>query len=49
MLAVAAYLDYKVWQIDVKTAFLNRELNKEMYMIQPEGFISSDESKVCKL
>ena len=49
MLAIAVYLDYEVWQMDVKTAFLNGELNEEVYMIQPEGFTSTDESKVWKL
>ena len=49
MLAIAAYLDYEAWQMDVKIAFLNGELNEEVYMMQPEGFTSTDESKVCKL
>ena len=49
MLAIVVYLDYEVWQIDVKIAFLNGELNEEVYMMQPEGFTSTDESKVCKL
>ena len=49
ILAIAAYLDYEVQQMNVKTAFLNGELNEEVYMIQPEGFIYIDESKVCKL
>ena len=35
--------------MDIKTAFLNGELEEEMYMIQSEGFTSTDESKVCKL
>ena len=28
MLAIAAHLDYKIWQIDVKTVFLNGELDR---------------------
>ena len=49
MLALAAYFDYEIWQMDVRTSFLNRELEEEVYMIQPEGFTSIDESKVCKI
>ena len=49
MLTVAAHLDYEIWQMDIKIAFLNGELEEEVYMIQPEGFTSTDESKVCKL
>ena len=33
MLAIAVHLNYKIWQMDVKTAFLNGELEEEMYMI----------------
>ena len=36
-------------KMDMKITFLNGELNEEVYMIQPEGFISTDKSKVCKL
>lgn len=36
--------------MDVKTTFLNGDLEKEMYMEQPEGYVSPiQESKVCKL
>ena len=39
-----------IHQMDVNTAFLNSELNKEIYVEQPEGFIvKGQEHKVCKL
>ena len=34
LLAIAAYYDYEIWQMDVKTAFLNRYLEEEVYMSQ---------------
>ena len=50
LLAISAYYDYEIWQMDVKTAFLNGNIKEEIYMKQPEGFISSgSEQKVCKL
>ena len=50
LLAVAASLDYEIWQMDVKTAFLNGNLNKDIYMQQPEGFkAKGKEHMVCKL
>ena len=35
--------------MDIKITFLNGELEEEVYMIQSEGFISTDKSKACKL
>ena len=50
MLAIAAYYDYEIWQMDVKTAFLNEHLKEELYMMQPEGFVDpKNANKVCKL
>ena len=49
LLAIAAHLDYEVWQMDVKTAFLNGYIEEEIYMEQPKGFESEEGSKVCKL
>nr|GEZ64076.1 retrotransposon-related protein [Tanacetum cinerariifolium] len=39
LIALAYIHDLVVHKMDVKTAFLNGELNEEIYMDQPEGFI----------
>ena len=50
MLAIAAFYDYEIWQMDIKTAFLNGFLEEELYMMQPEGFVNSKgANKICKL
>jgi hypothetical protein len=50
LLAIAAYYDYEIWQMDVKTAFLYGMLTKDVHMLQPEGFIDpANARKVCKL
>jgi hypothetical protein len=38
MLALAVALDLEIHQMDVKSAFLNRELEEVIYMVQPEGY-----------
>ena len=48
MLAIARF--YEIWQMDVKTAFLNGFIKEELHMMQPEGFVNpKDANKVCKL
>ncbi|KAJ0535983.1 putative RNA-directed DNA polymerase [Helianthus annuus] len=50
ILGLAASLDLEVEQMDVKTAFLHGDLDKEIYMEQPEGFqVKGKEDYVCKL
>ena len=50
LLSLAASYGLLVHQMDVKTAFLNGELEEEIYMDQPDGFVSKgQEGMVCKL
>ena len=39
LLSVAAAFDFEVEQMDVKTTFLHGDLEEEIYMKQPEGFV----------
>ena len=39
MLAIATF--YEIWQMNVKTAFLNGFIKEELYMMQPESFCQS--------
>ena len=46
MLAIATF--YEIWQMDVKTAFLNGFLKEELYMMQSEGFVDpKGANKMC--
>jgi hypothetical protein len=48
IMALVAHFDLELHQIDVKTTFLNGDLEEEVYMKQPEGF-DNDSKRVCKL
>ncbi|GJW68678.1 retrotransposon protein, putative, ty1-copia subclass [Tanacetum coccineum] len=50
LIAIAAFYDYEIWQMDVKTAFLNEYLSNEVYIEQTEGFVNPKyPNRVCKL
>jgi hypothetical protein len=50
LLALAMLGEWHIHQMDVKSVFLNGELNEEIYMEQPQGFIiSGSEQLVCRL
>ena len=50
LLSIATCLDYEIWKMDVKKAFLNGYLEESIYMMQQEGFVAKgQQQKVCKL
>jgi hypothetical protein len=50
LLAYACSKNIKVYQMDVKSTFLNGELEEEVYIEKPEGFqLSENADYVCKL
>nr|GEX64306.1 zinc finger, CCHC-type [Tanacetum cinerariifolium] len=50
LLALPAIHNLVIHQMDVKTTFLNGNLDEEVYMKQPKGFVMlGNEHKVCKL
>ena len=50
LLAVAAQKGWKIYQLDVKSTFLNGYLEEEIFVEQPEGFVvKGKEDKVYQL
>ena len=50
LITLAASKVWRLWQIDVKNAFLHGGIDKEIYMEQPHGFEDKHNPKyVCKL
>ena len=50
IMALVAHFDLELHQMDVKTAFLNGDIDEIIYMVKPENFVSGDTKRmVCKL
>nr|GEY25597.1 putative retrotransposon protein [Tanacetum cinerariifolium] len=45
LIAIVAFYDYEIWQMYVKTSFLNGYLDEYIYMVQPEGFVDPKHPK----
>ena len=49
LLALTAHHDWELHQMDVKSAYLNGDLDEEIYMSQPDGYDVPETNLVCKL
>ena len=50
LIVITTIHNLEIHQMDIKTTFLNGDLDEEIYMEQPEGFIvPGQEKKVCQL
>jgi transposase InsO family protein len=50
IVALTAHHDWELHQMDVKSAYLNGDLEEDIYMTQPEGYqVAGKEQLVCKL
>jgi Reverse transcriptase (RNA-dependent DNA polymerase) len=50
IITIAAERDLELYQLDVKTAFLNGVIDEEIYIAQPEGYVETGrEHEVCRL
>ena len=43
LLSIAAHMDYEIWQMDVKTAFLNESLEETIYVVH----VRKEDCKPC--
>lgn len=49
LLAIAAHQDLEIHQLDIKTAFLNGNLDEDVYIQQPPGYSNDNPNLACKL
>jgi hypothetical protein len=50
LLSFGVALDLEIYQMDVKSSFLNGKLNEKIYMNQPKGYeVARQGNLVCKL
>ena len=45
-MALVTYFDLELYQTDIKTAFLNDDIDETIYMVQLENFVSGDSKQM---
>ena len=45
-MALVAHYDLELHQMDVKTTFLNGDLDENVYMAQPKGFVVEEKERM---
>ena len=49
-MAIVAHFDLELYQMEMRTIFLNGDLSEDVYIVQPPGFkVAGKENMVCKL
>ncbi|KAL6327378.1 hypothetical protein AAG906_018980 [Vitis piasezkii] len=48
-LVAKAHLDYEIWKMNIKTMFLNGDLEENIYMTQPDIFIANVQEHLIAL
>ena len=46
LLSIVTCFDYEIQQLEVKTAFLNGNLEEDIYMMQPDDFIAKGQEHI---
>lgn len=49
IIIMAALKKQNIYQIDVNNVFLHGDLNEEVYLKPPQGFLNDNDKRVCKL
>ena len=50
IMALVAHYDWELHQMDVKMTFFNRDLEENVYMAQPKGFVMEEKERMgCRL
>jgi hypothetical protein len=49
LLSLAVQKDWKIFQMDINNAFIYGDLNEEIYMLPPPGYLKEGNNRVLRL